>query len=423
VRLDDLACQRQPEAGAATFGRIKRQQRLCQHGVVHAGPGIGHFEPLLERMAGHRQRHRVGVAARLGGVLQQVDQGLFDLRGVEVAGRRGQRAGETEAALRRQAFDERRPGHGARLRCRQLGEARIGIKEAVQVACTLADDGEDAGQAFDVAAPRQFGAAVRERRDRRQRVVQLVADDADHALPGRHLLARQFTRHAAEQLQPVRPALQPESALRPVEGFFAAVERGAEESVVACRHRLAQRRRRLLQQQCEVRAFEAAPLAQQMARRDVGVDHTFAGVDQQQRHRRVLHHGVEQQFTLFEVLALFAQGMAQGVVLGHEVAELVVGTGGQRGAEVAVAITQHRAFERANEAAQRRQQPRRSPERGGQQQRGAGQRPPRGRSRRRGVHSQPGPEQRTGRGRRQQCRGHAQTQGVQAHGQGAPPMP
>jgi hypothetical protein len=47
-------------------------------------------------------------------------------------------------------------------------------------------------------------------------------------------------------------------------------------------------------------------------------------VDEQHRHRRVLHHRVEQQLALHEVEPLLAQHRAQRVVRFHEVADLVV---------------------------------------------------------------------------------------------------
>jgi len=71
----------------------------------------------------------------------------------------------------------------------------------------LADGGEHFRQALQIATPGQFGAGVGERGDRRQRVVQFVADDADHLLPGRHFLPRQLARHAPHQVQAVRSAL------------------------------------------------------------------------------------------------------------------------------------------------------------------------------------------------------------------------
>ncbi len=47
-------------------------------------------------------------------------------------------------------------------------------------------------------------------------------------------------------------------------------------------------------------------------------------VDEQQRGRRVLHHRIEQQFTLHEVLPLIAQHTAEFVVRSDELAEVVV---------------------------------------------------------------------------------------------------
>ncbi len=211
--------------------------------------------------------------------------------------------------------------------------------------------------------------AVRERGDRRERVVQLMADDADHPLPGRHLLARELAGHAADQAQPVRPALQAELALRKVEGFLAAVDGEAEEAVLAAGQRLLHGGGQLLAQRMEVAADQAAALGQQLARGNVGDDDALLHVGQQQGHGRVLHDGVEQQLALGQVLALFAQRMAQFVVQAHQLAELVLGRAGRdRHAVVAVAVAEHGAFERTQQALERRHPPGRQPDRQGQQQ-------------------------------------------------------
>ena len=71
-------------------------------------------------------------------------------------------------------------------------------------------------QAFVPAAAHQLGAGMRQRSDRRQRVVQLVADHADHLLPGLHFLAAQFGGELAQQHQFVLAAVEAELAARQV---------------------------------------------------------------------------------------------------------------------------------------------------------------------------------------------------------------
>ena len=60
-------------------------------------------------------------------------------------------------------------------------------------------------------------AGLRQRRDRRHRVVDLVRDDADHALPDRDFLRVDLARELLQQPQPVRLAVQQELAVRDVE--------------------------------------------------------------------------------------------------------------------------------------------------------------------------------------------------------------
>ncbi|HKA83818.1 MAG TPA: hypothetical protein VKD21_08145, partial [Acidimicrobiales bacterium] len=93
----------------------------------------------------------------------------------------------------------------------------------MQVLRAVADGGEDARQAREIAAARQLRAGMGKGGDRRERVVQLMADDTDHTLPRVHFLARQLAGHPAIQLQPVRAPLQAEPALGKMEGFLAAI--------------------------------------------------------------------------------------------------------------------------------------------------------------------------------------------------------
>mmetsp|Transcript_14999 Transcript_14999/g.28128 ORF Transcript_14999/g.28128 Transcript_14999/m.28128 type:complete len:224 (+) Transcript_14999:320-991(+) len=169
VGLGDLAHQRQPQAGAAlrtrpgTFGGVERQQGLGQHRLAHAGATVQHFDAQLGALLAQPQLHRVAGAAGLVRVLDQVQQGLLDLRRVEPAWRGRRRAVEPELGQRRQALQKVRPVHRLAARRGQLGKARIAGQEAVQMRRPLADRGQHGGQALDVAAPGQFGGAVGQR--------------------------------------------------------------------------------------------------------------------------------------------------------------------------------------------------------------------------------------------------------------------
>ena len=123
-----------------------------------------------------------------------------------------------------------------------------------------------------------------------------------------------------------------------------AVAEGFRQGIVAC-----------AEQAVQCVPIEATAFAQQLARRDVGEDYVLLRVEQQHGHRRVLHHGVEQQLALDQLQLLLAQGFADRVVAGDEVAELVVARPPQAEAVVAVAVAERGAGEGPDQRAHRRQ--------------------------------------------------------------------
>jgi hypothetical protein len=76
------------------------------------------------------------------------------------------------------------------------------------VARALLDRVEDLGQALRVAAPQQLAGRLGERGDGRERVVELMADHADHLLPRLHFLAAQLRGEVAQEEELVAPAVQ-----------------------------------------------------------------------------------------------------------------------------------------------------------------------------------------------------------------------
>jgi len=79
---------------------------------------------------------------------------------------------------------------------------------------------------------------------------------------------------------------------------------------------------------------------QQLARSQIGEHHAGDAItargDQQHRHRRILHHRVQQKFALHQALPLCTQHIAQFAVCLHQVAELVIA--GPVHAEVVFAV-------------------------------------------------------------------------------------
>ena len=158
-------------------------------------------------------------------------------------------------------------------------------------------------------------AGVRQRRDRRQRVVELVADHADHLLPGRALPGAQLARQAAQQRTAgARGRCRRNAAAREVEDllFVARARRRTGRRRRARSPRAAPRARPRASREAD--AFEPAAAVRQLARGEVAVDDVAAGLDQHHRDRRVLHHRVEQQLALEQVLALLPQHAPEPVV-------------------------------------------------------------------------------------------------------------
>ncbi len=194
-----------------------------------------------------------------------------------------------------------------------------------------------------------------------------MTDHPDHALPGRHFLARQLAGHPPVQLQAVRPALQAEIALRKMEGLLAAVHVDGQQGILAAGCRLLQGLGHVAQDLAEIQPGKAAAFVEKMPRGDVRIGDPPGRIGQDQGDRRVLHDGIEQQFALRQMLALLAQGLAKRVVHAYQFTQFVATIGGDRETEVAIAITCDRTLQRTQEATQGLDHPVRQPGRQRQQ--------------------------------------------------------
>src|SRR3546814_3531940 len=88
-----------------------------------------------------------------------------------------------------------------------------------------------------MASAQQLGAGVRERGDRRQRVVERVADHADHCLPCLHFLPPQLGGELAQQHQLVLAAVEAEAAPAQVVDVFLVLVADGEHAVAAAGER------------------------------------------------------------------------------------------------------------------------------------------------------------------------------------------
>ena len=190
-----------------------------------------------------------------------------------------------------------------------------------------------------------------------------MAQHSDQLFPGRDFLAREFARQPLEQIQLEGPPLQDEGALREVKCFLDAVDFCGEQTIaLALPPRRAVPAGACVSASRNRRPLQAAAAAQQVPRGDVRVGDALVRIDQHQRDRRVLHHGIEQQLALHEVRALRAQRRRQFVVRRHQIAELVVAVRDQRHAEIPFAVARHRARQRAQHLLDRPHDARRQPE-------------------------------------------------------------
>ena len=128
----------------------------------------------------------------------------------------------------------------------------------------------------------------------------------------------------AQQQQFMLAAVQAEAAPRQVVHLFLLAFAAGKQAIAGARQRFGQGRCRLLHDVGQALAFQPPSLVQQLARGQVGVDDGAAFGHQQHGHRRVLHHGVEQQLALHQVQALLAQHVAKRIVRRHQVGQFIV---------------------------------------------------------------------------------------------------
>ena len=197
---------------------------------------------------------------------------------------------------------------------------------------------------------------MRQRRNGRQGIVQLVRDDADHFLPRRHFLRIDLARELLEQQQPVRLGVQKEPPLRHVIDLRFAGQLEREQRVAAAFDGLAQRRGRDGEITRKTFAFELAALAEELARGRVAVEHGIAVVGEHQRERRGLYDRVEHELALVQALPFDAQAVAQAVIGVHELAHLVARGTGDAHAEIAVLDAGDAVGERPRHAAPARRE-------------------------------------------------------------------
>jgi hypothetical protein len=284
------------EPRPALLRRIEGEQGALHHVGGHPFPAVAHGDPRggLRRL--DLDGDRGARAAGLLGVLDHVDEHLLHLGGIEEALARGAgRRDELRLRVHRaERVDEGAPREALLAGGGHARELRVPLEERLQMIDAVGDGVEDArelrlvGPAFDEQSRR-----VHQGRHRRERVVQLVAQDANELLPGLDLLSRDLVGQVLHEEQRVRLAAEGHLALREVVGLGLPVVVHGEEVVVSAEERVAQRRRGVLEEREEVRPLRLLPLEEQIARGRVREgDRAAVSVDDH-RERRLLDGGAD----------------------------------------------------------------------------------------------------------------------------------
>src|SRR5512146_1692236 len=165
----------------------------------------------------------------------------------------------------------------------------------------LADAFESRGKLPRIATADQLRTGLRQRSDRRQRVVELVTHDTDQLLPDTDFLPGELARDSLEQIEAMSLALQQKRALCQAKGLLDAFDLHLEQAVAPGLDGAPQRCGRLRDECGEILTEEAAARADEMPRREVRESDPAMAVDQNQGDGRVLGNRVEQPLALHEL--------------------------------------------------------------------------------------------------------------------------
>ena len=202
--------------------------------------------------------------------------------------------------------------------------------------CPLLDRREHAREPLGIRSAGECLAGMRKRGDRRERVIQLVRDDANDLFPDRDFLRRHLARQLLEQQQPVRLAVQRERPIADVKDFSLGTFGHREKRIHPALDGIAHRLRRASEDLSEFQALDLPPGAEELPCGDVAEDDRVVRVSQHQCKRRRLHDGIEQELALIEVEPFAPQAVAERVVLVGQVADFVGSRCRHAHAEVAV---------------------------------------------------------------------------------------
>ena len=189
MSFGDLPAEDQADPGASLLGGEKRDEKVCGAGNSRAIILHPHFDAAVLAFPSDADA-AAGFQRGIHCVVQKIDQKLFELIGIGLnlcfrAGLEFHRKARLETD---NAPNPHSDIHSAKNRRRQLGEARVGVHETRKAVGARSDHVEAAAHVFlpivgAILASEDAAQIFSDGFDRRERVVQLVTEHADQALP------------------------------------------------------------------------------------------------------------------------------------------------------------------------------------------------------------------------------------------------
>ena len=213
MRFRDLPAEDQADARAALLGGEERNKKI--RGIRNSRPFVdhAHFEIAVRRFPADADA-AASFERSFDGIMNQIDEQLIELIGIGLDAQIGPgHHGDFHARLEaHNAANPRAHFHRLHHRRRQFGEARIGVHEIAprlseRVAITarprcMSSSQSSARLRTIHQGEKIFGHGF----DRRERIIQLVSENANQPLPRLPLFFAQGAAHIGNHQQLVRQA-------------------------------------------------------------------------------------------------------------------------------------------------------------------------------------------------------------------------
>src|SRR6185437_15530495 len=328
VRFGDLPAQGETDTAAAWLGSVERDEQIG--GVGDAQAVVAHPDVQRGSVAAPTHGHAtVSLERRIRAVADEIDQQLIELIAIT-----GNRDGWPRLHAHRHAPLELRDAaypwfdfHHSATRRGEAREQRVAGHEAAQRLGTSRDHCEAAHRILAPVigqrrARDQTAQAARNGRDGGERVVDLVAEHANEALPGEALLVAQRLAQVGKHDELLRAPIEPEGATPELPSSGAARERRVDGAV-----RLAAQAAGQSERGGGAADDLALAGAEQLLAASVHEAQLAPLVEGENGDVDFLHYGAQQRGGLHGAQALRAQRLAQRVDFEQGEAERVIYAG------------------------------------------------------------------------------------------------